>query len=240
MNLNISTSTEFVIKRTGKTSAVQATLANPANGAWVWPAKSVASWTADVEQLDGAKAGTLAQLAIAAATDKSMRFSALDARYQALHARTLQAVGVMRSRALADPSLRPVVDELSARGDSKAAIEDEADELLAAWSLQFGEDFLPATGNTYAALHLLMEGDATIPSLRKLKADHKEAAARARRAAGNFNALINRLEDECVQWYAEATSVFPAGSTPGDLIRGQIPTSYSPAPASPAPVPAPA
>ena len=48
-----------------------------------------------------------------------------------------------------------------------------------------------------------------------------------------LHTLLGRLEDECVQWYAEATAVFPAGTTNGDLIRGQIPTSYSPAAATP-------
>ena len=68
---------------------------------------------------------------------------------------------------------------------------------------------------------------------RKLKSNYKESGTKARRAAGDFNTLIGRLEDECIQWYAEATAVFPEGTTNGDLIRGQIPTSYSPAAAAP-------
>ncbi len=234
MNLDISTSIDFVIKRTEKTSAVQTTLATLPAEPWVWPAKSAAAWTADVEELDGAKTGTLAQKAKAAATDRSIQFAALDARYTTLHTRTLQAVGVMRSRALADPSLRPVVDELSARGDSNRAIEEEGEELLAAWSQEFGEDFVPAPGNTFEAFKALYEGSASVLTLRKLKSNYKESGTKARRAAGDFNTLIGRLEDECVQWYAEATAVFPAGTTNGDLIRGQIPTSYSPAATTPA------
>lgn len=140
----------------------------------------------------------------------------------------------MRSRALADPTLRPVVDELSARGDSNRAIEEEGEELLAAWSQEFGEDFVPAPGNTFAAFRELFEGSAAVPTLRKLKSNYKESVTKARRASGDFNALIIRLEDECVQWYAEATAVFPAGTTNGDLIRGQIPTNYSPPTAAPA------
>lgn len=234
MNLDISTSTDFVISRTEKTSAVQITLATLPIAPWIWPRKLPAAWTADVEQLDGAKTGTLAQKATAAATDKSIQFSALDSRYKTLHTRTLQAVGVMRSRALADVSLRPVVNELSARGDSNRSIEEEGEELLAAWSQEFGEEFVPAEGNTFEAFKALYEGSGTVPTLRKLKSNYKESIAKARRAAGDFNTLISRLEDECVQWYAEATAVFPAGTTNGDLIRGQIPTSYSPPPAGPA------
>lgn len=234
MNLDISTSTDFVIRRTEKTSAVQHTLASLPAEPWVWPRKPAADWVADVEQLDGAKTGTLAHTATAALTDKNIQFAALDARYKTLHTRTLQAVGVMRSRALADVALRPVVDELSARGDSNRAIEEEGEELLAAWSQEFGEDFVPAPGNTFEAFKALYEGSATVPTVRKLKSNYKESGAKARRAAGDYNTLIGRLEDECVQWYAEATAVFPAGTTNGDLIRGQIPTSYSPAAAAPA------
>ncbi len=240
MNLDISTSIDFVITRTEKTSAVQNTLATLPTESWVWPSKTVAAWTADVEQLDGAKTGTLAHLAKAAATDKSIQFAALDARYTNLHTRTLQAVGVMRSRALADPTLRPVVNELSARGDSNRAIEEEGEELLAAWSQEFGEDFVPAPGNTFEAFQALYEGSTTVPALRKLKSNYKESGTKARRAAGDFNTLIGRLEDECVQWYAEATAVFPGGTTNGDLIRGQIPTSYSPAAAAAVTPPTPA
>jgi hypothetical protein len=239
MNLNISTDIDFVTLRTEKTSALVTTLAALPQP-WVSSTKSAAAWVADVEQLDGAKPGTLAQIATAATTDKAIRVSAMEARYGIIHARTLQAVGVMRSRALADSTLRPVVDELSARGDSRPAIEDEGEELLAAWSQEFGEDFIPGDGNTYSAFAELFEGNANVPSLRKLKSDHKESTAKARRAAGNFNALINRLEDECVQWYAEATAVFPEGTTHGDLIRGQIPTSYHPVSPAPVPVPTPA
>ncbi len=234
MNLDISTSIDFVKDRTAKTAAVQSTLAALPTGAWVWPLKTVAAWTADDEQLDGAKSGTLAQVATVAGTEKQQTFSALDTRYKTLHARTLQAVGVMRSRALADSTLRPVVDELSARGDSNRAIEEEGEELLAAWSLEFGEDFLPAPDNTYATFNELFEGSASVPTLRKLKSNYKEARTRARRAEGLYNGLITRLEDECVQWYAEACAVFPEGTDNGDLIRGQIPTIYNPPTAAPA------
>jgi hypothetical protein len=235
MNLDISTSIAFVIKRTEKTTAVQSTLAALPGASWVWPSKSLAAWQADLAQLDGAKSGSLAHTANAAKVHKSMQLAALNARCEAIHACTLQAVGVMRSRALADPLLRPVVDELSARGDSKPTIEDEGEELLAAWSQEFGEDFLPAPGNTYASFQELFLGTASEPSLSKLKSNYKEAVTKARRADGDYNRLISRLEDECIQWYAEATAVFPAGTTNGDLIRGQIPTNYNPPTPAPAP-----
>lgn len=235
MNLDISTSIDFVISRTEKTTAVQVTLAALPGTPWVWPSKSLAAWQADLEQLDGAKSGTLAHIATAAKVHKSIQFAALNARCEAIHACTLQAVGVMRSRALGDPLLRPVVDELSAKGGSKTNIVEEGEELLAAWSQEFGEDYLPAPGNTYASYQELFVGSDSESSLSLLKSNYKNAVTKARRADGDYNRLISRLEDECIQWYAEATAVFPAGTTNGDLIRGQIPTIYNPPTAPPAP-----
>jgi len=228
MNLDISTSIDFVIRRSEKTTAVQSTLASAPSEAWVWPKKSLAAWLADLEQLDGAKKGSLAHAKIAASTNKKIQFAALDARCKTIHIRTLQAVRVMRARALEDTMLRPVVDELSAKGDSRTAIEEEGEELLAAWSQEFGEDFEPAPGNTFASYQELFLGNATMPSLVLLKRNYKDATTKERRAEGNYNALISRLEDECIQWYAEATAVFPVGTTNGDLIRGQVPTIYNP------------
>ena len=46
------------------------------------------------------------------------------------------------------------------------------------------------------------------------------------------------VNDACQAWYASAIRVFPAGTAQGDMIRGTIPTTYSP-PSAPAPVPAP-
>jgi hypothetical protein len=135
MNLDISTSLEFVRLRTEKTRAVQAAIA----ATWVSPSKSLAQWDADLDQLNGTQTGTLAQKAIAADADADQKRGVLETRYGTIHRRTLQAVGVMRARALADPELRFSVDELSARGDSYRAIEEEGEELLGAWKTAFGE-----------------------------------------------------------------------------------------------------
>ena len=65
----------------------------------------------------------------------TVKRAALETRYRTMHARTLQAVGVMRARALQEPEVRGSVDELSPRGDSFRAIEDEGEELLAVWTV---------------------------------------------------------------------------------------------------------
>lgn len=231
MNLTIPVSVDFVRERAEKTRAVQATLAT-GGSAWIWPKKTMVQWDADLLQLDGAAAGTLAQLAgEKEAVYRGLRGS-LETRTGTIHTKTLQAVGVMRARALDDPELRPGVDELSARGDSVRAIEEEGEELLAVWKEDFGTAFVPAPGLTYTAFMALFIGAAGPPvvlSLRMLKTDYKASRAAARAAAGRYNTVINRLWDECVAWYAEVTAVFPAGTDEGDLIRSEVPTIYNPA-----------
>ena len=225
MNLDVSTSLDFVRLRTEKTRAAQVAIA----AVWVWPKKTLAQWDADILQLDGALEGTLAQKAKIADAQADQKRAALDLRYRTLHTVTLQAVGVMRARARGDETLQLNVDELSARGDSFRAIEEEGEELLAAWKTAFGEAFSPAPGSTYAGLKALFEGQATppvAPALRILKRDYREARAVARREVGFFNTLVTRLEDQCVQWYGEATAVFAEGTDQGDLIREEVPTVY--------------
>src|SRR5581483_67209 len=247
--LDITTTIKFVKDRVEATTSAQESIATK----WVWPLKTVAQWQADLNELDGSRDGnqpgtlpSLAHNAIAAHQFQAKQANDLANRYELIHIKTVQAVGVMRGRAMADRSHAAVVDELSARGDSNIAIEDEGAELLAAWKLEFGENFTPAPGNTYDGLRELFEGktdaqgNVVTPSLRQLKDAMKTAAAATRKAEGVLNLLFTRLEDECVQWYAEAVQVFAEGTPEGDMIRTTVPTSdqYSPGhpkPANPAP-----
>jgi hypothetical protein len=84
---------------------------------------------------------------------------ALDARLKAIHAWTLSVVGVMRVRAARQPEIKHVVDELSARADSRDGIEKEETAALSAWKLEFdGTAFIPAPGVTYAGFRELFYG----------------------------------------------------------------------------------
>ena len=138
-------------------------------------------------------------------------------------------------------------NDLSSRGDSRRVIMEEAEDLESAWEEweeQTAAPFSPAPGKTLAAFTLLLEGGAnqtTNPKIGALKKNYTTALNKWRSAVGLYNALLSRLEDECVAWYAEATKVFPEGTPHGDMIRGQISTDYNPAtpPASPEPPAAP-
>ncbi len=242
MSTDINTSQDFVKDRTEKTRAVQATLATDA--AWTWPLKTLAQWDADIVSLDATVEGSLAKVTAGLKVNMLTARGLLDARFDAIHAATLLTMGIMRVRAATLPGLLLTVNDLSSRGDSRRAIEDEADDLLAAWEEweeQTGAPFVPAPNKTLAEYKLLLEGAAgagqdTNPKLGTLKKNYKAALAKWRRNAGLLNVLYSRLEDECVAWYAEATKVFPEGTAEGDLIRQEIPTNYNPpTPAPPTP-----
>lgn len=242
MSTDINTSQDFVKDRTEKTRGVQATLATDAS--WTWPLKTLAQWDADLVSLDATVDGSIAKVAAGMKANMLAARGLLDARFDAIHASTLLTVGIMRVRAATLPGLLPIVNDLSSRGDSRRAIEDEADDVLAAWEEweeQTGAPFTPAPGKTLVEFKLLLEGaagagQATNPKLGTLKKNYRAALAKWRRSAGVLNVLYSRLEDECIAWYAEATKVFPEGTPEGNTIREEIPTSYNPpTPAPPAP-----
>lgn len=249
MPLDLNTSTEFLKRRVDATLAVQRSIA----ATWLWPLRSLAEWADDSLQLDRSQETSLAHAALAASTLADRARGTLDARLNAIHAQTNRVVGVMRARAARDAGLGHVVDELSARGGSRKTIEDEGTALLSAWKEEFGgAGFLPvpAMGGqpavTFESFRALLfgapaaGGTPAVSSLRDFKQALSDAATVERRAVGRLNVLLNRAEKDAQDWYAEATSVFPANTEVGDLVRG-IPTTadYNPptpaAPAAPTP-----
>jgi len=248
--MNLNTSIDFLKDRVEKTRSVQTQIA----ATWLWPLKSVALWEVDAASLDKAVDGSLAHLATEAHTLAEAARGTLDARLNAIHVQTVSVAGAMRVRAERQPEQRAVIDELSARADSRDGIEKEGTAALSAWKLEFGgASFVPAPGVTYAAFRELFYGHppnpgatppvSAMPSLRELKEAYSDKATLDRHQTGRLNARLGIVEKDCQDWYAEATKVFVEGTEIGDLIRSQVPTSadYSPpTPTPPAPpVPAP-
>ncbi|HEV7401467.1 MAG TPA: hypothetical protein VGO11_01020 [Chthoniobacteraceae bacterium] len=245
--MNLNTSIDFLKDRLDKTRAVQTQIA----ATWLWPLKTAAQWAADSDALDKSVDGSLANVAIEAHTTAEAARGVLDTRLHAIHAQTVAVAGVMRARAARQPESKHVVDELSARADSRDGIEKEGTAVLSAWKLEFdGAAFEPAPGVTYDAFRDLFHGHAAdpsatppvaaMPSLRELKEAYSDKATLDRRETGRLNARLGLVERDCQDWYAEATKVFVAGTEIGDLIRSEVPTSddYSPsAPPIPPPVP---
>lgn len=236
MALDINTSIDFLKTRVDKTLSVQRQIA----ATWTWPLKAISAWEDDSVQLDKSQPASKAALAIAASIRAETARGQIDKRLAIIHSQTLTTVGVMRVRAQRSPEHADVVDELSARGDSRKAIEDEGTVLLSAWKEEFLPAFTPAPGITFAGFQALFFGDETTtpkaPSLRALKQGLSDAVTVERREVGRLNVLLTSAERDAVDWYAEATSVFATGTEIGDLIRADIPTTTQYNPATPAPV----
>jgi hypothetical protein len=214
--------------------------------------KTLGQWDADLDSLDVTKAGSIAKTAKTHEADMLRGRGLYDGRLDEIHKFTLLAVGVMRVRAEAAEKpqkavLTQIISRLSSRGDSRTATTDEAGLLEAAWvewETETGALFIPAQNKTLVAFKRLIEGDpesgqASYPMLSTLKKAYNALLAKWQVSEGKYNALITRLEDECVSWYGEATRVFLEGTPEGDMIRNQVPTDYTPAPAKPAPGPTP-
>jgi hypothetical protein len=247
--MTLNTSIDFLKNRVDKTRSVQTQIA----ATWLWPLRTVAQWQADGAALDKSVEGSLANLATEAHTKAEAARGDLDTRQEAIHAQTVAVVGVMRVRSQRQPELQAVVDELSARADSRDGIEKEGTACLSAWKLEFGgEAFVPAPGLTYAGFRELFSGRAAdpaatppvtaLPSLRVLKEAYSDNSTIARRERGRLNVKLSTVERDCQDWYAEATKVFVAGTEIGDLIRAEVPTSDqygTSTPPPPVPVPTP-
>lgn len=246
--MNLNTSIDFLKNRVDKTRSVQTQIAST----WLWPLRTVAQWEADGAALDKSVEGSLAHTAIEAHTEAEAARGDLDTRLESIHALTVSVVGVMRVRAQRQPESRHVVDELSARADSRGGIEREGTALLSAWKLEFGgAAFAPSPGVTYDSFRELFYGrDADpaavppvteLPSLRKLKEAYSDKQTLDRREAGRLNAKLFTVQRDCQDWYAEATKVFPESTEIGVLIRTQVPTTeeYGAPPPSPPPEPPP-
>lgn len=242
--MDLNTSIAFLKNRVDQTLSVQREIA----ATWTWPLRTIAEWEADAEALDVTVENSPAQVAVEAHTFAEAARGALDARLKAIHTQTVAAVGIMRVRADRNRELVHVVNELSARADSRDSIEREGMAMLSAWKLEFGGTaFTPVPGVTYEGFRTLYYGKpedttvtphvAAIPSLRELKEEYSDKATTDRKTLGRVNAILQRVEKDVQDWYAEATKAFVAGTEIGDLLRARVPTTTDYNAPTPAPQP---
>ena len=211
----------FILDRASKSSAVATTFM----ATWTWDEKTPA-------QHDAMRSAVEADQTTAAAKEAEMLAAraALDTALDAHQAETQLGITLARVRHRNDAGKLATLNTLTYKGDSRTRTREEARKWLAWWA-EFDAAWVPMTGVTLAAFTArqgAIEGTDTpafVPGFIDLY-DVAVAASRAAAEAVNEGAMA--LEDLNQAWYEAATSVFLEGTAEGDLIRGQVPTTYNP------------
>ena len=121
---------------------------------------------------------------------------------------------------MSDPSIAFIIDRASK--STAVAITFTAqwtwDEKTPAQhdAMRTGVEFTEAAGETLKATML------------QARSNLDDALDQYHRWTVQGLSLARTLEDVNEAWYAAATAVFPAGTPQGELIRGQVPTTYTP------------
>ncbi len=229
MTIQPTASIQDVKDRVLETRAVQTDLADM----WVWDSATLLEWDEWIRQFDTTSlipTPSLAKkiaLATVAANNAKQTY---EGSLSNIKLTVTVAVSGLRAKAKLDPTLDDVVDELSAQGNTRPTILEEAENLVVAW-----EDFNPAwtPGSPFTLAELITEL-AALPAKEKAFRQTRSTLRRAEKALTRHVAVV---EDRCMAWYGAATGRFLAGTVEGDLIRARIPTTSAPsgavAPATP-------
>lgn len=113
--------------------------------------------------------------------------------------------------------LNALVDYGAGRSDTL----DEARDFEAAWD-EIESGWIFASGYNLAAYKALR------PEIEQLRKDYSDAKTAWRSDASKLTTLTAQLSDVLVAWYDAATRNFPENTPEGVMLRGTIPTYYSP------------
>lgn len=223
-------STDFVKDRATKTISAALQLAP----LWTWQEKTIPQMQLALVAIIGDNTATppiVGQEEAASAAEQVMLAARgnWDAQLDVLHSRTVQGVGMIKNKYRGNAAKLAVVGGLTARGSSRKETLDEALAWESAWT-QADPAWSPLPANTLAAFKTLR--NQCEEGLRTAYADAQSAW---REQTGKLADLVRVMEDINQAWYADATRVFPAGTAEGDMIRGTIPTTYTPPPPPPTP-----
>ena len=202
----------FILQRSQSTRAVQVSLA----GSWVWEEKTVVQWDTAIIALVAKMEG----VQDAEADYLSKRGEAYTA-ITALHSLAGRCLRMAKNRYRTDPAKLEVIatlhnDEASHLGQLKDALEWES-----AWE-KLDDDWSPLPGVTLATFKPQRLAAGTLleaVTIKKIAWDTEDE---------ELDAMGRALNADCVAWYEAATTVFPAGTPEGDVIRSEIPTTYTP------------
>ncbi len=203
---------ESTLQRAQSTKAVQTSIA----GTWTWDEMTLLQW-------DTAIAAFVTQMETEqdAEADYLAKRGETDAAIDSIHSLAGRSVRMAKNRYRDTPAKLEVIarlrnDSASRSGKLQDALEWESawEKLEPAWSPLPGVTLATFKPQRLAAMALL-EGLTT----KKTTWDATDE---------QLNSQGRVLNGNCVAWYEAATIVFPAGTPEGDLIRSDIPTTYTP------------
>jgi hypothetical protein len=201
---------QFIEERAVATLSAQENIAM----AWVWPYKTVAEWTTSINSFNAQEI-----VAIDAKSALVSMQGTVDMMMGALHEKTVKVLALLRTVVeLTTPENINLVEMLSASGQSRAEVMDEAQDLASAWK-RINPAWLPVTGLTLVSFENEM-GDCG----EALK-EYVNARSNWRAEVGKWNSIAAGINRDCMAWYNDATHVFPAGTAEGDMIRSTVPTT---------------
>ncbi len=195
--------------------------------AWEWALWLIPAMSADIAAFEIEWALVLTK----DSAESSVR-TAFNSALGALHLRCTQDLPSAKVYFAGDPAKFGRFENLLAGGKSVNERFDEAEKLIIAWEgAEAG--WSPRAGHTLQALKDMLAQCKTLQT--QLGTAHSDDSAEHK----TFNALANALWDKSVDWYTVATGQFNEETPEGQLIRANVPTSYTPPPVVPPVVPEP-
>jgi hypothetical protein len=225
---------EFIKERATKTISAAKQVAV----FWTWQEQSIEQIQAALTAITGNSSVTpsvVGQEEITSQAEQAMLSArgVWDEQLDDLHRRTVQGVSMAKTRNRNHPANLAVLAGLTARGTSRAETLAEALAWESAWT-KVDPTWCPLPANTLAAFKALRKQCAE--DLQQLYTDEQ---ADYRQETEKLSEMAADLEQNLEAWYADATTVFRAGSAQGDMIRSTVPTTYNPPPTKTATSPAP-
>jgi len=185
---------------------------------WTWEEKSVPQWVADLAEFD--------TLDVAETTKRAeLRSAALawDGTVAGIKQMTKDIVRLAKVRFRKQPAKLEHFTVLKTNSRGRNGIYDEGRAAEKAWQ---------ETDPTWAPWEEMSIGvlGSSLANALALGDAHATKTALWRTAASELRNKARALDEDCVGWYAAATTKFPIGTTQGDMIRSTVPTTYNPPP----------
>jgi hypothetical protein len=205
----MSLSLEFSLGRGRASSSAQKSILLK----WEWPGKTPVQWDTQIGAVETQK-----EVASDANADVDLQRVDLDEALKLLHNRTGLGLTLLRSVYRNNRPKTRALAGLSARGQARHEILDEAQAFESMWR-KLDPAWVPAVGQTLT----LFKTDREL-CISKV-GSYADAKSTWRIESEELNQQQEDLNTDCVDWYEAVTAMFPEGTPEGDMIRGTVPTT---------------